>query len=210
MGTLDVASHDWVNRAAEHDSDLASRRRERMEKELDRSKDNAVLLTRAFTLSKIAERIKGMDVEDLRRGRYLRLCGHCLSWSSRPWATRTELRLRARTVGRSRRSSRVRTAGRSNSFTSSSHHRKCGTRQLADTDRVREATRWRHRRRNLLRQSLIRGGGMTHRNKQLGGSLGLREPCPDLFYGGAAGPGKTSYLLMAAVQYVQLSSLPCA
>ena len=29
------------------------------------------------------------------------------------------------------------------------------------------------------------------------------EDCPDLFYGGAAGPGKTSYLLMAAVQYVQ-------
>ena len=28
------------------------------------------------------------------------------------------------------------------------------------------------------------------------------EKCPDLFYGGAAGPGKTSYLLMAAVQYV--------
>ena len=26
--------------------------------------------------------------------------------------------------------------------------------------------------------------------------------CPNLFYGGAAGPGKTSYLLMAAVQYV--------
>ena len=29
------------------------------------------------------------------------------------------------------------------------------------------------------------------------------EKCPDLFYGGAAGPGKTSFLLMAAVQYVQ-------
>ena len=28
------------------------------------------------------------------------------------------------------------------------------------------------------------------------------EECPDLFYGGAAGPGKTSYLLMAASQYV--------
>ena len=28
------------------------------------------------------------------------------------------------------------------------------------------------------------------------------EECPDLFYGGAAGPGKTSFLLMAAVQYV--------
>ena len=29
------------------------------------------------------------------------------------------------------------------------------------------------------------------------------EECPNLFYGGAAGPGKTSYLLMAAVQYVE-------
>ena len=29
------------------------------------------------------------------------------------------------------------------------------------------------------------------------------EECLDLFYGGAAGPGKTSFLLMAAVQYVQ-------
>ena len=28
------------------------------------------------------------------------------------------------------------------------------------------------------------------------------EECRDLFYGGAAGPGKTSFLLMAAVQYV--------
>ena len=59
--------NDWVNRAAEHDSDLASRRREHMAKELDRSKDNAVLLTRAFNV-KIAERIKGMDPEDLAAG----------------------------------------------------------------------------------------------------------------------------------------------
>ena len=33
-------------------------------------------------------------------------------------------------------------------------------------------------------------------------ALWVYEECPDLFYGGAAGPGKTSYLLMAAVQYV--------
>ena len=33
-------------------------------------------------------------------------------------------------------------------------------------------------------------------------ALWVYEECPDLFYG-AAGPGKTSYLLMAAVQYVQ-------
>ena len=39
-------------------------------------------------------------------------------------------------------------------------------------------------------------------NKQWLGLYGY-EDCPDLFYGGAAGPGKTSFLLMAAVQYVQ-------
>ena len=33
-------------------------------------------------------------------------------------------------------------------------------------------------------------------------ALWAYEECPNLFYGGAAGPGKTSYLLMAAVQYV--------
>ena len=32
--------------------------------------------------------------------------------------------------------------------------------------------------------------------KQLVAPWGYEE-CPDLFYGGAAGPGKTSYLLMA-------------
>ena len=37
-------------------------------------------------------------------------------------------------------------------------------------------------------------------DKQWLGLYGYEE-CPDLFYGGAAGPGKTSYLLMAAVQY---------
>ena len=39
-------------------------------------------------------------------------------------------------------------------------------------------------------------------DKQWHGLYGY-EDCPDLFYGGAAGPGKTSYLLMAAVQYGQ-------
>ena len=33
-------------------------------------------------------------------------------------------------------------------------------------------------------------------------ALWAYEKCPNLFYGGAAGPGKTSFLLMAAVQYV--------
>ena len=54
----------WVNRAAEHDSDLASRRRERMAKELDRSKDDAVTLARAAR-AKVAERIEGMDFKEL-------------------------------------------------------------------------------------------------------------------------------------------------
>ena len=57
----------WVNRAAEHDSDLASRRRERVAKELERSKDDAVLLILA-ALAKVAERIQGMDPEELAAG----------------------------------------------------------------------------------------------------------------------------------------------
>ena len=60
-------SHDWVNRAAEHDSDFASRRRERMEKELDRAKDDAAVLIKA-TLAKVEERIEGMDPEELAAG----------------------------------------------------------------------------------------------------------------------------------------------
>ena len=56
--------NDWVNRAAEHDSDLASRRRERMEKALDREKDYAVTLV-GLTLKKVEERIEGMDFEEL-------------------------------------------------------------------------------------------------------------------------------------------------
>ena len=54
----------WVNRAAEHDSDLASRRREHTAKELERSQDDALILIRA-ALAKVAERIKGMDAEEL-------------------------------------------------------------------------------------------------------------------------------------------------
>ena len=57
----------WVNRAAEHDSDLASRRRERMAKELDRAQDDAAVLIRA-ALAKVAERIQGMDAEELAAG----------------------------------------------------------------------------------------------------------------------------------------------
>ena len=57
----------WVNRAAEHDSNLASRRRERMMKELERAQDDAVTLVRA-ALAKVAERIKVMDPEELAAG----------------------------------------------------------------------------------------------------------------------------------------------
>ena len=57
----------WVNRAAEHDSDLASRRREHTAKELERSQDDALILIRA-ALAKVAERIQGMDAEELAVG----------------------------------------------------------------------------------------------------------------------------------------------
>ena len=59
--------NDWVNRAAEHDSDLASRRRERVAKELERAKDDTVTLVRA-ALAKVAERIQGMAPEELAAG----------------------------------------------------------------------------------------------------------------------------------------------
>ena len=57
----------WVNRAAEHDSDLASRRRERMAQEIERTQDDAVVTIRA-TLDKVKERIEGMDAEELAAG----------------------------------------------------------------------------------------------------------------------------------------------
>ena len=55
------------NRAAEHDSDLASRRRERMAKELEQAQDDAAVTIRA-TLDKVKERIEGMDPEELSAG----------------------------------------------------------------------------------------------------------------------------------------------
>ena len=57
----------WVNRAAEHDSDLASRRREHTAKEMERSQDDALILIRA-ALAKVAERIQGMDAKELAAG----------------------------------------------------------------------------------------------------------------------------------------------
>ena len=62
-----ASRYNWRERGLVSDSDLASRRRERMEKELDRAKDDAAVLIRA-TLAKVAERIQGMDVEDLAVG----------------------------------------------------------------------------------------------------------------------------------------------
>ena len=59
--------YQWFNRAAEHDSDLASRRRERRAKELERVQDDGLLLVRA-DLAKIAERIRGLDAEDIVAG----------------------------------------------------------------------------------------------------------------------------------------------
>ena len=57
----------WVNRAAEHDSDLASRRRERMAKELERSMDDAVTMVGAFK-AKVRERIESMESGELMSG----------------------------------------------------------------------------------------------------------------------------------------------
>ena len=57
----------WVNRAAEHDSDLASRRRERMAREFERAQDDALTLIRA-ALAKVAERIQGLDAEEMAAG----------------------------------------------------------------------------------------------------------------------------------------------
>ena len=57
----------WVNRAAEHDSDLASRRREHTAKELERAQDDALILIKAV-LDKVKERIEGMDPEELAAG----------------------------------------------------------------------------------------------------------------------------------------------
>ena len=54
----------WVNRAAEHDSDLASRRREHMAKELERSQDDAVRLARAAR-AMVVEALKDVDPKDL-------------------------------------------------------------------------------------------------------------------------------------------------
>ena len=59
--------NNWLERAAKHDSDLASRRRERMVKELERAQDDAVVLIRSV-LGKVAERIQVMDPKELSAG----------------------------------------------------------------------------------------------------------------------------------------------
>ena len=56
-----------MDRAAKNDADLATRRRERMARELERAQDDAVTLVRA-ALAKVAERIQGMKAEDLAVG----------------------------------------------------------------------------------------------------------------------------------------------
>ena len=62
-----ASRYDWRNRATEHDSDLASRRRERMAKEIERAEDDTVTLVRAV-LAKVAERIRNLDADDLAAG----------------------------------------------------------------------------------------------------------------------------------------------
>ena len=112
----------WVNRAAEHDSDLASRRREQTAKELERSQDDALILIRA-ALAKVAERIKGMDADELAAGQI-------------PAALRTLIELEFKVLGyedrvaltQGRRAGQDRrTAGRSKLSMSSSRPRKCET-----------------------------------------------------------------------------------
>ena len=59
--------YNWSERGLANDSDLASRRRERMAKEKERAQDDMFTLARD-ALAKVAERIKGMDPEDLAAG----------------------------------------------------------------------------------------------------------------------------------------------
>ena len=75
-------SHQWLERAAtEHDSDLASRRRERMAKEMERAQDDMFTLARA-ALAKVAERIQGMDARGFGGGPGTGGAAECcLSWS---------------------------------------------------------------------------------------------------------------------------------
>ena len=56
--------YNWRERGLASDSDLASRRRERMAEELEQAQDDAFVLIRA-TLDKVKERIEGMDPEEL-------------------------------------------------------------------------------------------------------------------------------------------------
>ena len=62
-----AARYGWRDRAGANDSDLAARRREHMAKELERAQDDAVVLVRA-ALAKVAERIEGLDAEELAAG----------------------------------------------------------------------------------------------------------------------------------------------
>ena len=62
-----ASKYDWRNRAVEHDSDLASRRREHMARQLERAQDDGLMLVRA-DLAKVAERIRGLDAEDIVAG----------------------------------------------------------------------------------------------------------------------------------------------
>ena len=59
--------YNWRERGVASDSDLASRRRERMAQELDRALDDAAVTIRA-TMDKVKHRIEGMDPEELTAG----------------------------------------------------------------------------------------------------------------------------------------------
>ena len=60
-------AYDWVNRAAEHDSDLAARRREKMASEIERAQDDTLILVRQG-LVRVAERLRSMNAEEILAG----------------------------------------------------------------------------------------------------------------------------------------------
>ena len=133
-------AHDWVNRAALNDADLASRRRERMAKEMERAQDDMFTLARA-ALAKVAERIKGVNPEELAAGQI-------------PAALRTLFELELKALGYEDRVELTGKDGGPVKVETKTQHVFQPSKEAWDeviriADRVREATRWRHRRRYL-------------------------------------------------------------
>ena len=74
----------WVNRAAEHDSDLASRRRERMAKELERAQDDA---GRSYTLERggLQRHGEARDKVLVLQRQFREGCGVMPAWRRGAW-----------------------------------------------------------------------------------------------------------------------------